>query len=158
MGHCLRRVDQLWATASEECSPSFQERLHDFIAGSLTQVQAGARAIEDLKHTEAAKKARKARRTGSRRSLQKGGVLLASEARNMAVKRQEDELAQAKAIVDKAEKAQIKAARKALLTAVATMRRDMVRVRTGQKKLEKEVCKEIRVKAKARAKRFGIPV
>ena len=43
----------------------------------------------------------------------------------MVVRRQEDELAQAKkAIVDKAEKAQIKAARKALLTAVATMRRD----------------------------------
>ena len=69
--------------------------------------------MEDLKHTEAAEKARKARRTGSRRSLQKGGVLLASEARNMVVKRQEDELAQAKAIVDKAGKPQIKAARKA---------------------------------------------
>ena len=58
-----------------------------FILGSLTQGQDRAQAIEDLRHTEAAEKARKARRTGSRRSLGKGGVLLVSEARNMSVKR-----------------------------------------------------------------------
>ena len=55
--------------------------------------------------TEAAGGARGARRTGSRRSLAKGGALLASEAKNMIVKRQEDEIAQAKAIVGKAEHA-----------------------------------------------------
>ena len=54
----------------------------------------------------------------------------------MVVKKQEVELARAKSIVDKTEQAQIKAKRKALLTAVATMRRDMVRVRTAQKKLQ----------------------
>ena len=77
---------------------------------------------------------------------------------NRAAKRQGDELAQAKAIVDKAEQAHIKAKRKALLTAVATMRRGMVKVRTARKKIQKELCKDIRVKAKARAKRLGIPV
>ena len=76
----------------------------------------------------------------------------------MVVKRQGGELAQAKAIVDKAEQSQIKAKRKAFLTAVATTRRDMVKVRTARKKPKKELCKEIRVKAKARAKRLGIPV
>ena len=55
------------------------------------------------------------------------------------------------------EQAQIKAKRKALLTAVATMRRDTVRVRTAQKKLKK-LCKQIRVKAKAWAERLGMPV
>ena len=56
---------------------------------------------EELEHTEAAEKARKARRTASRRSNQKGGVLYASEARNMTVQRQEDEVARAKAIVER---------------------------------------------------------
>ena len=59
---------------------------------------------EELEHTEAAEKARKARCTASRRSLQKGGVLYASEARNMAVQRQEDEVARAKAIAERAER------------------------------------------------------
>ena len=89
--------------------------------------------MEDLKHAEASEKAGKARRTGSRESLQKGGIILAPEARNMVVKRQEDELAQAKAIVDKAEQTQIKTKRKALLTAVATTRRDMLKISTAQK-------------------------
>ena len=76
----------------------------------------------------------------------------------MSVKRQEDEVAHAKAIVDRAEQAQVKAKRKALSMAVATTRRNMVKMRTAQKKLKKELCKEIRVKAKARAKRLGAPV
>ena len=47
---------------------------------------------------------------------------------------------------------------KALLTAFATTRRDMVKMRTAQKKLKKELCEGIRVKAKTWAKRLGIPV
>ena len=75
----------------------------------------------------------------------------------MSVKRQEDEVAHAKAIVDRAEQTQIKAKRKAFLMAVATTQRDMVKMRTAQK-IKKELCKEIRVKVKARAKGLGIPV
>ena len=73
----------------------------------------------------------------------------------MVVKKQEDELTQAEAIVDKAEHAEIMAKRKALLRAVATRRRDIVKMLTARKKLKNELCKEIRVKAKARAKRLG---
>ena len=36
--------------------------------------------------------------------------------------------------------------------------KDMVKMRTAQKKVKKELCKEIRVKAKAQAKRLGKPV
>ena len=68
--------------------------------------------------TEATEKARKARRTGSRRSLQKGDVLLVSETRNMVGGTQEDELAQAKAIVDKPERADVEAESQALSAAV----------------------------------------
>ena len=52
-------------------------------------------------------------------------------------------------IVDKAEQAQTKARRRGLLTAVAATQRDMVKMR---KKIKEELCKEIRVKAKAREK------
>ena len=119
--------------------PYFPAETSQLIFGSLTQAQDGAQAIDDLRYTEAAQKARKARRAGSRRPLGKGGVLLASEARNRVVKKQGDELARAKAIVDKAEQAKRKAKTKAFLTAVATTRRDMVKMRTAQKKLKKEL-------------------
>ena len=76
----------------------------------------------------------------------------------MSVKRQEDEVAHAKAIVDRAEQAQVKAMGKALLMAVVTTRRNMVKMRTAETELKKELCKETRVKAKARAKRLGVPV
>ena len=49
------------------------------------QAQSGAQMTEELEHTETPEKARKARRTATRRSLQKGGVLYASEVRNMVV-------------------------------------------------------------------------
>ena len=51
----------------------------------------------------------------SHRSVQKGGVLCASEARNIAAVRVEDELVKAKALVDKAE---AKNQRKGFLNAV----------------------------------------
>ena len=54
--------------------------------------------------------------------------------------------------MDRVEQAQIKAKRKAFLMAVATTRRDIVKMRTAQKKIKKELCKEIRVKTKVRAK------
>ena len=54
------------------------------------------------------------------------------EARNIEIKKQGNELAQAKAIVHKADQALIKAKRKALLAAVATTRSDMVKTRTTQ--------------------------
>ena len=107
---------------------------------------------EELEHTEAAEKARKARRTASRRSLQKGGVLYASEARSMAVQRQEDEVARAKAIVERAEKAQTKKERKAFCEEVAAKRKEILQVRAARKKLRKELCREVRMKAKARSK------
>ena len=101
---------------------------------------------EEPEHTEAAEKARKARHTASHRPLQKGGVLYASEARNMTVQRQEDEVARAKA-----EKTQTKKDRKAFCEEVANKRREILKVRAVQKKLRKELCSGVRMKAKARS-------
>ena len=103
---------------------------------------------EELEHTEAAEKARKARRTASRRSLQEGGVLYASEARNMAVQRQEDEVARAKAIVERAEKAD-KEGTEIFCEEVAAKRKEILQVRAAQRK---ELCSEVRMKAKTRSK------
>jgi hypothetical protein len=121
--------------------------------GSLAQAQVGAQAQEDLAHTEAAVKARNARQKGSRRSLQKGGVLYASHAREMVTQKVVDEVAQAQAIVNRAQKAQAKKDRKVFCEAVVAKRREILKVRSTQKKLRKELCKEIRARArKARAR------
>lgn len=58
-----------------------------------------------LEGTRVAAGARKARCTAGRRSLQRV-VLRASEARNMIIQRQANEIARAKAIAERAEKAQ----------------------------------------------------
>ena len=70
----------------------------------------------------------------------------------MVVQRQVDEIARAKVIVDRAEKAQTKKERKAFCEEVVTKRREILKVRAAQKKLRKEICKEVRMKAKARNK------
>ena len=72
----------------------------------------------------------------------------------MVVKTQKAEPAQAKAIVDGAEKAQRKAQRKAFCRTVDIQRRGTMKARTAEEKLKKELCKEVR--AKAQAKRLGI--
>ena len=70
----------------------------------------------------------------------------------MTVQRQEDEVARAKAIVERAEKAQTKKDRKAFCEEVVTKRKEIHKVRATQKKLRKELCREVRIKAKAKSK------
>ena len=62
----------------------------------------------------------------------------------MAVQRQED--ARAKAIVERAEKAQD---RKAFCEEVATKRKEILKVRATQRE---ELCREVRMKAEAKSK------
>ena len=88
--------------------PIGKDFTHTLQVHSLAQAQIPAQAVEDLAHIEAAQQARKARRTASHRSIQKGGILYASEARNIAAVRVEDELAKAKALMDKVVKAEAK--------------------------------------------------
>ena len=102
-----RQANELW-NYSDPTSPTYRQRLHTYLTGSLAQTQIAAQAVGDLAHTEAAQLARKARRTASHRSVQKGGILYASEARNIAAVRVEDGLAKAKELVDKAAKAEAK--------------------------------------------------
>ena len=54
----------------------------------------------------------------------------------MTVQRQEDEVARAKAIVERAEKAQTKKDREAFCEEVATKRREILKVRVAQKAKE----------------------
>ena len=66
------------------------------------------------------------------------------------VQRQVDEGARAKVIVDGAEKAQTKKERKAFCEEVAINRSKILKVRAAQMKKRKKLCKEVRMKAKAR--------
>ena len=85
----------------------------------------------------------------SRRSVQKGGVLYASEARKIAAVRVEDELAKAKALVEKAAKAEVKKQRKVFLDAVMAKRSEIMKARTARKKLRVELGKEVKEKVPA---------
>ena len=76
--------------------------------GSLTHAQDGAQAKEDYERTLTAERERKARRTASRRSMQKGGVLYSLEAKNMATVRVGDEVERTRGIVNRAAKAEAK--------------------------------------------------
>lgn len=53
-------------------------------------------------------------------------------------------------VVEKAEKAQTKNDRKAFCKDAATERREALKMRAAQKKLRKELCKKVKMKAKAR--------
>ena len=74
----------------KELPQGFQNKLKLVLQGGLALAQSGALAIEHMEHTRAAEEARNARWRGqSRRQIQKGGVIYASEARKI-VKRKED--------------------------------------------------------------------
>ena len=112
---------------------SFQAKLKLVLQGGLTLAQSGALAMEHMETTRAAEEMRNARRRGqSRRHIQKGGVIYASEARQMA-KRKED------MAVEKAE-------------------RDLRRARDAKKQLDtaqhKPFLDAIKEKAKAMSKRI----
>jgi len=66
--------------------------LETFIKGSLVQAQSGAQAFAELTNTKAAEVARAARRARSRRSIQKGGVMYAHEARKMVRQKEQESL------------------------------------------------------------------
>jgi len=114
----------------KELPQGFQNKLKLVLQGGLALAQSGALAMEHMEHTRTAEGARNARRRGqSRRQIQKGGVINASEAREM-VKRKEDMAG---------EKAD----------------RDLRRAQNAQRKLDKEERKpfldEIKAKVKAMA-------
>lgn len=78
---------------AQEMSPEFQHRLKLVLQGGLALAQSGALAMEHLENTRAADQARSARsRAHSRRQIQKGGVLYASEARQMVKRRVDAEV------------------------------------------------------------------
>ena len=86
--------------------------------------------------------ARKTRRIASHRPVQKGGVLCTSGAGNIAALRVEDELAKAKALVEKAGKAEAKKQRKVFLDAATAKRSEIIKVRMACKKLRVKLGKK----------------
>jgi len=70
-------------------SPTFQRNLEQFIKGSLAQAQAGAQAYTELNNTNTTENARRTRQNCSRRSVQKGGVIYAHQARAIVKKKKD---------------------------------------------------------------------
>ena len=91
-------------------------------------------------------------------SVQKCGVLYASEARNIAAVRvhAEDELAKAKALVEKAARAEAKKQREIFLDAVMARRSEIMKTRTAHKKLRVELGKEVKAKVRVLKKASGM--
>ena len=87
--------------------PEFQHRLKLVLQGGLALAQSGALATEHMENTRGAEQVRSARsRAQNRRQVQKGGVLYASEARQMVKRRVDTEVEKKKKELRKAENEQ----------------------------------------------------
>ena len=88
----------------------FQLHIKEVLQGGLVLAQSAALAKEHMENTQAAEQARSARRSiQNRRQVQKGGVLYASEARQMVKKREDLEVEKAEKQLVKAQNAKNKA-------------------------------------------------
>ena len=79
-------------------------------------------------------------------------MLYAPDARNMVARRDINKIAQARAVVGRAEKAQD---RKAFWEEVITKRREILRVRAAQNELGKRLYEEVMSTGKATARRLA---
>jgi hypothetical protein len=95
---------------AKNMSSDFQNRLKLVLQGGLALAQSGALAMDHMENTRAAEHARSMRRRAqSRRQVQKGGVLYASEARKMVKHREEAEVEKAENQLRRAQNAKKKA-------------------------------------------------
>jgi hypothetical protein len=115
--------------------------------GSLAQANAGAQAQEDLLHTQAAELARATRQKRTRRSVLKGGILYASEARSIVHQREEDEVEKADLALHRAQLAVERrdiARWKKIFKEAKKKIKDNKACRNKQLKLRKILCRDIR--------------
>lgn len=106
----LKRLGEELQRDAVDFSPTFQRKLKLVLQGGLAQAQSGALAMENLEHTRLAEETRSARRkSANRRQVQKGGVIYASEARQMVKKREDNEVEKAEKQLRKAQNAKKRA-------------------------------------------------
>jgi len=84
-----RHADFLWQT--DPNTSTFRNSLNFYLKGSIAQAHLANQLQEDLDNAEAAQLARANRQKRTRRGVQRGGVLYASEARTMVERREENE-------------------------------------------------------------------
>ncbi|KAA8892599.1 hypothetical protein FN846DRAFT_1026153 [Sphaerosporella brunnea] len=133
-------------------TPSLKCRLKTALNGWLAQVHAGAEAAAEIKATQEAEAI--LRKRTKRTHLQRGGVLYTQEARDMVVRRDEDEAKKAQEALERAQtaiKRAAKAERKRFLDAVKESRKKILA--SSRKKLMKALCVEVRKEGRNRAKR-----
>ena len=122
-------------------SPTFRNSLDSFIKGSLAQAHLAAQVQEDLEHTQAAELARANRQKRSRRSVQKGGVMYAGQARAIARKREEEDsqkkLQQAQRQLERVQKAVITERKKRWKPVFQDLRKHVRKRNSRLKELER---------------------
>ncbi|CAG9953466.1 unnamed protein product [Clonostachys rosea f. rosea IK726] len=82
-------------------SPSKARLLGRFVRGALFSAATGVQMQRDLSRTKYATAVRAQKRNAKNYRLQSGGILKVSEARNMVIQRKEDDIAKAKAVLDR---------------------------------------------------------
>jgi len=135
-------------------APDFQHRLKLVLQGGLALAQSGALAMEHMDNTRAAEQARNARRRAqSRRQIQKGGVLYASEARQMVKQREEAEVKKAELQPARAQNAQKRAEqaeRKVIIDGMKAEVKARGAVRAHKKRISRLIVRGIRQQGRLR--------
>ncbi|KAA8893100.1 hypothetical protein FN846DRAFT_896276 [Sphaerosporella brunnea] len=134
-------------------TPSLKCRLKTALNGGLAQAHAGAEAAVEIKATQEAEAIQ--RKRTKRTHFQRGGVLYAEQARDMVVRRDEDEAKKAQEALERAQttiQRAAKAERKRFVDAVKESRKKIL-ASSSRKKLMKALCVEVRKEGRKRAKR-----
>ncbi|KJZ68083.1 hypothetical protein HIM_12526 [Hirsutella minnesotensis 3608] len=89
---------------NDSLDPGFARDLNRFIRGSLSLATELVQTKRDLGRTRMAERTRKQRRAMKNVQLQSGGVLSVAEGRQMVKRREEDQVAKARKVIEDAEK------------------------------------------------------
>ena len=86
----------------------FKTTLRKFMKGAIARIHSGQLAEDQLATQQKAELERAARKKGTSRVIQKGGVLYVKDARERIAARHVDEVAKAEAIIERARKSALK--------------------------------------------------
>lgn len=141
-GSLKRLSDKILSEVDTLSSPR-KKQITAFVKGALIQATAGSLAMQHMANTTAAEKARAHRnRAGSKRHLQKGGILYVDSATRSIKDRDAEELRKAQAVIDR-QRAKEQRER-------AAIEKEAERERRAAEKMEKNAEKERLKEAKAR--------
>ena len=106
-----------------ELGVEFKDNINRFVSGALAQGTELVHTLRDLGRTRLAEQTAKRRRSMKNKQLQSGGVLTVAQARNMVQEMQDNDVAKARRVVDRAERQYRNGCRKCFMEAAKISRR-----------------------------------